>query len=56
MEAVTAKSNSQEALLGDVDWKSRWVSLIESKVWIIYLKSFLGEEVVLFKHAWVNYP
>lgn len=31
-EVVIAKSNSQEALLGDVDWKHPWVFLIESWV------------------------
>lgn len=29
-EGVITKNNSQEAPLGDVDWRHRWVYLIES--------------------------
>jgi len=29
-EVVMAKNNSQEAPLGDVDWRHHWVYLIES--------------------------
>lgn len=42
MEAVIAKSSSQDTLLGDVYWTPHWAYLIESQVWIIDWKS-VGE-------------
>lgn len=48
MEAVIAKSSSQDILLGDVYWTPHWAYLIESQVWIIDWKSCWGKEIVCF--------